>query len=82
MKKKQKMADENKARNDAMQSRVFYLDKIKKFKNALANGFDELSASDLCEKAKRIQSLFDSFEAKCLALNCIDAESGTSAEDE
>lgn len=81
--KKQKMVDEKKNKDEAHRARVFYLEKIKKFEKSLSQEqFEKFSEYDLLEKTKRLEELFDKFEAKCMALNCIDGASGTNEEDD
>lgn len=83
-KKKQKMVeDQKKEIHEAKSQRLFYLNKITKLIASMSiEQFEALSEFDLRAKKIRLQELFDKFEEKCMALQCIDAEAGTGTEDD
>lgn len=80
--KKRKMAEDEKKIAEARSQRQFYVDKIRKFEKSLAQDFDQLKQHELNEKSTRLRDLYDKFECKCMLLGCVDANSGTSQEDD
>lgn len=80
--KKKKMEASEKEKSDAHTQRQFYVDKIAKFQKSLTQNFDQLMQHDLKEKANRLKDLLDKFEAKCIALGCVDSANAANQSDE
>lgn len=83
--KKQKRAMEvtEREKKEAFGARKFYVDKIKQMQKLMqSDKFDSYSIHELQDMKQRLSGFRDNFDAKCLALGCVDAESDTSEENE
>lgn len=83
-KEKRKMEVTEKEIADAVGARNFYVDKLNQIKKQIENmqKFENFTIFELNELKARLNDYETSFDQKCINLNCVDAQSGTSTENE
>lgn len=86
--KKAKMDDEAQKQKSALESwitkRQFCVDKIKRFERSINNAdeFEQLDIFQLDSKAEKIKGLAESFNMKCMEINCLASQPANAKEDD